>query len=187
MLALKVELARHDAVPTLVFDEVDSGIGGAVAAAVGRGPGVVVAGDLLDLAMLSVHDVGKAVILVLHGDDDYYYDLAVKHEAVVHAYVAYSLCMHERLLERLPHRAASILHLPYGIPLPSRVRRPGPGPLRLIFAGRIEHGQKGVLDLPAIDAALRARGADVATVEWPEGAIDLDTEDAVRAFGQASY
>ena len=31
MLALKVELARHDRVPTLVFDEVDAGIGGHVA------------------------------------------------------------------------------------------------------------------------------------------------------------
>lgn len=32
MLALKVVLARHDAVPTLVFDEVDQGIGGEVGA-----------------------------------------------------------------------------------------------------------------------------------------------------------
>jgi len=31
MLALKSELARHDAVPTLVFDEVDQGVGGHVA------------------------------------------------------------------------------------------------------------------------------------------------------------
>lgn len=31
MLALKTELAAHDAVPTLVFDEVDSGLGGHVA------------------------------------------------------------------------------------------------------------------------------------------------------------
>ncbi len=36
MLALKVVLARADPVPTLVFDEVDAGIGGAVAAAVGE-------------------------------------------------------------------------------------------------------------------------------------------------------
>ncbi|MGF1640847.1 MAG: DNA repair protein RecN [Rhodospirillales bacterium] len=35
MLALKVVLARADPVPTLIFDEVDAGIGGAVAAAVG--------------------------------------------------------------------------------------------------------------------------------------------------------
>jgi len=36
MLALKVVLAGADPVPTLVFDEVDAGIGGAVAAAVGE-------------------------------------------------------------------------------------------------------------------------------------------------------
>ncbi len=36
MLALKVVLVRADPVPTLIFDEVDSGIGGAVAAAVGE-------------------------------------------------------------------------------------------------------------------------------------------------------
>lgn len=36
MLALKVVLARADPVPTLVFDEVDAGVGGAVAAAVGE-------------------------------------------------------------------------------------------------------------------------------------------------------
>ena len=36
MLALKVVLARHDAMPTLVFDEVDQGIGGEVGAQVGE-------------------------------------------------------------------------------------------------------------------------------------------------------
>ena len=35
MLALKAVLATSDAIPTIIFDEVDSGIGGAVAAAVG--------------------------------------------------------------------------------------------------------------------------------------------------------
>ena len=131
-----------------------------LAAALPVGPGVVVAGDLLDLAMLSVHDVGRAVVLILHGDHDYYYDLAVKHDRVVHAYVAYSRRMYARLLECLPHRADSIYYIPYGIPLPPRVRRPTSGPLRLIFAGRLEHGQKGVLELPSIAAALRERSID---------------------------
>ena len=36
MLALKAVLAASDAIPTIIFDEVDSGIGGAVAAAVGE-------------------------------------------------------------------------------------------------------------------------------------------------------
>jgi len=36
MLALKAILVRMDRVPTLIFDEVDAGIGGAVAVAVGQ-------------------------------------------------------------------------------------------------------------------------------------------------------
>jgi len=160
-----------------------------LAAAVPPGPGVVVAGDLLDLAMLSVTDVGRAVVLILHGDHDYYYDLAVKHDRVVHAYVAYSRRMYDRLLECLPHRAGSIHYIPYGIPLPPRTRRPAAGPLRIVFAGRLEHGQKGVLELPAIAEGLRARsidatwtiigdGPDAAALRaaWPES-------DGVRHLG----
>ena len=43
MLALKVVLAAHDAVPTLVFDEVDQGIGGEVGARVGEALAAVAA------------------------------------------------------------------------------------------------------------------------------------------------
>jgi glycosyltransferase involved in cell wall biosynthesis len=133
-----------------------------VARAIPAGEGVVVAGDLLDLATLSVHDLGRAVVLILHGDDEYYYGLAVKHDRVVHAYVAYSRRMYDQLVARLPHRAADIHYLPYGIPIPPVVRRPSPeDPLRLVFAGRLEHGQKGVLELPEIDARLRAQSIDV--------------------------
>ena len=44
MLALKVLLARHDAVPTLVFDEVDQGIGGETGVEVGSALADVAAG-----------------------------------------------------------------------------------------------------------------------------------------------
>ncbi len=144
-----------------------------LARAIPKGPGVVVASDLLDLAMLSVHDVGRAVVLILHGDHDYYYDLAKKHDRVVHAYVAYSRRMYEQLIAHLPHRADSIFYIPYGIPLPPRVRTASAGPLRLIFAGRLEHGQKGVLELPEIDARLRERHVDVTWTivgDGPDGA-----------------
>lgn len=43
MLALKVVLAEHDAVPTLVFDEVDQGIGGEVGGRVGEALAAVAA------------------------------------------------------------------------------------------------------------------------------------------------
>jgi len=43
MLALKVVLVRHDAIPTLIFDEVDQGIGGEVGAQVGEALAAVAA------------------------------------------------------------------------------------------------------------------------------------------------
>ncbi len=143
-----------------------------LAGVIPAGPGVVVAGDLLDLAMLSVNDVGRAVVFILHGDYDYYYDLAVKHDRVVHAYIAISRRMYEQLLERLPHRAESIHYIPFGIPLPRRVRQAAAGPLRLIFVGRLDHG-KGVLDLPSIAAELRDRSVDATWTivgDGPDGA-----------------
>ena len=59
MLALKVVLARHDAVPTLVFDEVDQGIGGEVAARVGAALAQVVEGG-------SGQTVGRQAIVITH-------------------------------------------------------------------------------------------------------------------------
>ncbi len=141
------------------------------------------AGDLLDLAMLSVHDVGRAVVFILHGDYDYYYDLAVKHDRVVHAYVAISRRMHEQLLERLPHRAESIHYIPFGIPLPRRMRRTAAGPLRLVFAGRLDRRQgrlrsaanRGSAARPIIDATWTIIGdgpeAGRLRAAWPESAV----------------
>jgi DNA repair protein RecN (Recombination protein N) len=62
MLALKVVLAHHDAIPTLVFDEVDQGIGGAVAvkvsealARVSRSRQVLIITHLPQIAARAMH------------------------------------------------------------------------------------------------------------------------------------
>jgi glycosyltransferase involved in cell wall biosynthesis len=131
-------------------------------AAIPDGGGVLVSNDQVELALAHAYDLGRAVVQILHGDHDYYYDLAARHEGVIDAFVAYSAAMRDGLRRRLPHRHADIHHLPYGVALPPRVRQAHPGALRLVFAGRLEHGQKGVFDLPSIDAALRRRGVEVA-------------------------
>ncbi len=144
-----------------------------LAAAIPAGDGVLVANDLLELAMLHVHDRGRAVVQILHGDDDYYYDLAVRHESVIDLFATYSVTMYETLRRRLPARAEAIRYLPYGVPIPDTVRTPADGPLRLLYAGRLEHGQKGVFDLPIVDAVLRDRGVPVTWTiagDGPDGA-----------------
>lgn len=150
-----------------------------VARAIPTGGGVYVAGDLLDLAVASSHDFGRAVIYMLHGDIEYYYDLAVRHEPIVHAFIAYSRRMYDELVRRLPHRADTIVHLPYGIPLPAEVRRPAAGPLRVVYGGRFEQQQKGIFDLPEIDRALQARGIAVA---WTVAGMGPDEDELKRRW-----
>lgn len=86
MLALKVELARHDRVPTLVFDEVDAGIGGHVAdrvaealAKVGESHQVLVITHLAPIAAAAARHlivakggesgVAQTDVMIAHGED----------------------------------------------------------------------------------------------------------------------
>jgi glycosyltransferase involved in cell wall biosynthesis len=129
-------------------------------AVIPSGEGVLLANDLLELAMASACDCGRAVVQILHADTDYYYDLAARHEDVIDAFVLYGRTMERRLKVRLPHRSNDIYFLPYGMPEPPRRRTAVSGKLRILFAGRLEHAQKGVLDLPSIDRILTDRGVD---------------------------
>ena len=148
-------------------------------AAIPAGEGILVANDLLELAMASACDCGRAVVQVLHADTDYYYDLAARHEDVVDAFVVYGRTMERRLNERLPHRSNDIYFLPYGMPNPPRRRTQGCGQLRLLFAGRLEHRQKGVLDLPSIDRMLEERAVDA---QWTIVGSGPDEETLRQAW-----
>lgn len=131
-------------------------------ATIGSGPGVLVCNDALELMMVALRDPGRTVVQILHGDYDYYYNLATTHEPLVHAFVAYSRRVYDNLIARLPHRRDTIFWLPYGVVIPEKVRVAASGPLRMIYAGRLDEA-KGVLDLPAIDEGLSRRGI---TVHW---------------------
>jgi glycosyltransferase involved in cell wall biosynthesis len=127
---------------------------------VGGGPGVLVCNDFVELLLLTVVDPGRTVVHLLHGDYDYYYDLAAVHEPLVHAFVASSRTVYEKLLDRLPHRRDTIFWLPYGVAIPPAARQPSSGPLRLIFVGRLDEA-KGVFTMPEIDRLLRRDGVPV--------------------------
>ena len=140
------------------------------------GPGVVVANDWIELALTSVHDTGHAVFAINHGDFDFYYDLAVRHQHTIDAFVTYTERMAQRLRELLPDRHESIFLLPYGVDIPATVRRPAPGKLRLLYVGRLS-ADKGIFDLPLIDRRLRELGIDPA---WTLQGAGPD-EQALRA------
>ncbi|MFB3916260.1 MAG: glycosyltransferase family 4 protein [Terriglobales bacterium] len=124
------------------------------------GPGVVVTNDWLELAMLSVHDCGKMVVNITHGDYNYYYDLAQKHESVIDCFVAPSKRITQRLRETLPSRAEAIFYLPHGVEIPANQRSRANGHLRAIYVGRLDES-KGIFALAEIDRVLRDRGVNV--------------------------
>ena len=128
-----------------------------LAGAVPPGPGVLVANDWLELAMLSIHDPGRTVIFILHGDYEYYYDLAVMHEPLISAFVALTRIGYEQLIRRLPHRREAIFHQPFGVPRAARLRSAASGSPRLLFVGRLERA-KGAHLLSGIDEALHHAG-----------------------------
>lgn len=126
-----------------------------------EGEGVLVANDWLELAAATAFDTRRTVVQIVHGDYDYYYDLATRHERVIDVFVTCAQRIAEQLRLRLPHRADDIVHLATGVSVPGRSRPPAhAGPLRLVFVGRIVSG-KGVFDLPRIDAALARSGIAV--------------------------
>jgi glycosyltransferase involved in cell wall biosynthesis len=128
-----------------------------------KGPGVVVTNDFLELAAFSIYNPHKMIVMLMHGDWDYYYDLAVKHANIIDYFVASSKYMAGQLRNLLPERSESVLCLPYGVTIPVHCRRPCLGKLRVVFIGRMTAGQKRVLDLPEIDRELHRLGAKV---EW---------------------
>jgi glycosyltransferase involved in cell wall biosynthesis len=143
------------------------------------GPGVIVTNDWLELAMLSVHDPGKMVVNISHGDFDYYYDLARRHERVVDVFIGPSKLITERLREAIPHRSQSVLNLPHGVPIPVEPRSSRDGNLRAIFVGRLTE-QKHPDALPAIDRVLHGREIVIDWTVVGTGPLEQKVREAWR-------
>lgn len=119
---------------------------------IGDEPGPLVSNTALELGLLSCHKLNRTVFQIIH--DAYNFRLALQFDPVVDVMIAHSKQIFGDLLQALPHRQDSILHLPYGVPLSKRKRLANDkNRLHLVFLGRMTTG-KGVYDLPKIDGLL---------------------------------
>jgi glycosyltransferase involved in cell wall biosynthesis len=142
-----------------------------LAAILPRRSGAIVSNSGMELAMFSLHEPQQTVYQVVH--DDYNLRLAQTYEPVVDVFIAHSRYFFDQLRSAFPHRTEQIFHLPYGIRLAPRARAATPGPLRLVFLGRVTE-QKGALDLPEIDVRLRTAGVEAYWMIIGDGS-DRDT------------
>jgi glycosyltransferase involved in cell wall biosynthesis len=151
-----------------------------------------VCNDWLELSMVAACGFPGKVIHVVHGDYDYYYDLAERFAPYVDAFVAVSRQIYKELARRVPSRVDSIHQIPCGVqPAPPVLPRPSKAPLRVLYVGRLHEG-KGVFDLPLIDAAIRRNHLSVSWTLVGDGPAAAElrrrwSEDHVRFLGALNH
>jgi glycosyltransferase involved in cell wall biosynthesis len=116
---------------------------------------VIVAHDWIELGMISNLGLNNPVIHVLHGDYDYYFQLAQRHEAWIDSFICVSSSIAEELKRRIPERINDIHFIRFPVPEIIGVRVNTIN-LELVFAGRCEES-KGYHLLPLIDAELQKK------------------------------
>jgi len=116
---------------------------------------VLVAHDSLELGMVSNLGLNYPVVQFVHGDYDYYYQLAERYEKWIDCFICVSASIAETLRKRMPHRNSAIHYLRFPVPTIQGLRDDGQK-LQLIFIGRCEPA-KGYNLLPLIDAALQKK------------------------------
>jgi glycosyltransferase involved in cell wall biosynthesis len=117
---------------------------------------VIVAHDWIELGMISNLGLNNPVIHVLHGDYDYYFHLAQRHEAWIDSFICVSKSIAYNLKKRMPNRNNDIRYIPLPVPEINCIRE-NKSTLDLLFAGRCDQA-KGYYLLPLIDASLRQKG-----------------------------
>lgn len=111
-------------------------------------------------ALATVHPERLRVVGWNHLDNPYDYEHLAYYEPIIHRFVAVSRHCATELSRRIPTRAKSIEHLPYGVFVPAEQPRPplASRPIRLIYAGRIQQTVKRVFDCVSLAELLDRRG-----------------------------
>lgn len=116
---------------------------------------VIVAHDWLELGMVTNLGLNYPVVQFLHGDYEYYYQLAERHEKWIDSFVCVSASISENLKKRIPERSTDIHYLRFPVP-EIKYAREESQTLQLVFIGRCEEA-KGYHILPFIDVALQQK------------------------------
>jgi glycosyltransferase involved in cell wall biosynthesis len=141
---------------------------------------VIVANDWLELGMVSHLGLNNPVVLILHGDYAYYYELAIKHEANVDVFICIAANIANKLMQLLPGRENDIYYQRFPVRDPAEKTK-FTGIKKLLFIGRCEKA-KGYHVLPLIEQKLQqlnyelewtvvGDGTDIEQVQWPDRSL----------------
>jgi len=132
---------------------------------------VVIAHDWLELGMMSNLGLQNPLVLLLHGDYEYYYQLATLHEKAIDRFICIAQSIQIKLTELLPQRKNDMEYNRFPVPeVKYNPQKKNKG--NIIFIGRLTAG-KGYTLLPVIAKKLSEKNIDVTwhIVGIPEGTM----------------
>lgn len=139
---------------------------------------LVVAHDWVELGMMSNLGLQNKVVNFLHGDYDYYYQLAQKHVQAVDGFICVAENIFHQLQKIISKKTPAFYHrfpVPEALPVSNKIEN------SIIFIGRLEK-QKGFFLLKEIAELLETRsvkakwfivGEGEKGLQWPKN-IDVD-------------
>lgn len=119
---------------------------------------IIVAHDWLELGMMSCLGLQNPVILFIHGDYNYYYQLAEKHEKIIDLFIPVANNIAVKLKKLLPFRNDDISYLRFPVPPVFYNDHNKNG--NVIFIGRCEI-EKGYHLLPIIAKKIMDKGINI--------------------------
>lgn len=120
---------------------------------------VIVAHDWLELGMVSNLGLQNPVVQIVHGDYEYYYELAKKHLLSIDSYITVAQSIEKKLQTIIPKRKQDIKYLRFPVPDNDCLNEKDKL-FPIIFIGRCTK-EKGYDLLPAIAQALLDEGYKV--------------------------
>lgn len=138
---------------------------------------LIVAHDWLELGMVSNLGLRNPVVQIVHGDYEYYYRLAVRHEGNVDQFICIADSIAEQLKASLTLRSAAIHYLRFPVPAVTSEKAKAIG-FHIVFAGRCETS-KGYDLLPLINDHL---SKDAKNVQWHIAGPGSHTEEKQKIW-----
>lgn len=137
---------------------------------------VVVTHDWLELGMMSQLGLQNPVVQIVHGNYDYYYDLAKKHGAAINSFICISPVIYKNLYQMLPLRIADIKYCRF--PVPSIAAADKKNDLLKIFycVRNLDDDNKQFQILPKINALLKEKSVPVQWMIVGDGIVKEDVE-----------
>jgi len=118
---------------------------------------IIIANDWLELETIATQKVNKKTVFILHGDYDYYYDLAIKYQGIIDVFITVSKHIEKKLILKLTERSNDIKYLKSIIADPDKdLQQKKRNKFNAIFVGRLSE-EKGYFDLETIDEFLKKR------------------------------